>query len=128
LVARSIRASQVRVMVSANERQVAGDHYKGKARCPHCHNFLEHWDIAWAFRFNCFQYIISKWIFRKKGPEGRHLLSDLEKIKHACEKYIEVTQQEEDIAAGYAPDENMAALKLDASGEPGPEYVDQDRT
>jgi hypothetical protein len=55
------------------------------------------------------------------------LLDDLEKIKHACDKYIEVTQQEENIAAGYAPDVNMAQCKLDESGEPGKEYIDQDR-
>jgi hypothetical protein len=54
------------------------------------------------------------------------LLDDLEKIKHACDKYIEVTQQEEDIAAGYGPDINMARSKLDSSGEPGKEYVNQD--
>lgn len=114
-------------MVAANERQVGGEHYKDKAKCPHCDSVLEHWDVAWAFRFNCFQYIISKWIFRKKGPEGRHLLDDLEKIKHACDKYIEVTQLEENLAAGYGPDKNMAQTKLDESGKPGRNYVDQDR-
>ncbi len=90
-------------MVNANDKQVGGDHYKKAGLCPHCGATLEHWDIAWAFRFNCFQYIISKWIFRKKGPEGRHLITDLEKIKHAAQKYIEVVQREEDLAAGAGP-------------------------
>lgn len=127
MVARSIRASQVRTVVSANEKQVGGAHYKDTAApCPHCGNLLEHWDVTWAFRFNQFQYCISKYIWRKKGPEGRPLLDDLEKAKHHLEKYIECVQAEEDIAAGYGPDENMAALKLDSSGEPGKDYVNQD--
>lgn len=97
-------------MVSTNERQVGGDHYKD-GLCPHCNKPLQHWDIAWAFRFNPFQYIITKWIMRKKGPEGRHLIQDLEKIVHAAQKYIEVVKMEEDRAA---------------EGEPGRGYVDQD--
>jgi len=47
---------------------------------------------------------------RFKGPEGRPLLQDLEKAKHAIQKYIEVIQAEEDRAAG----------------EPTRAYVDQD--
>lgn len=98
-------------MVAANERQVGGDHYKDKALCPHCAKPLEHWDVAWAFRFNPFQYIITKWIMRQKGPEGRPLLTDLEKVIHATQKYIELVQMEEDRAS--------------VGEEPGPKYVDQ---
>lgn len=108
----SIRVSQVRVMVRANERQVGGEHYKDTAApCPSCGRLLEHWDVAWAFSFNQFQYCISKYIWRKKGPGGRPLLADLEKAKHHLEKYIECVQQDEDAALG----------------EPGPGYVNQDR-
>lgn len=96
--------------MSANERQVGGDHYKG-APCPHCGNPLQHWDIAWAFRFDQFQYCISKYIWRKKGPGGRQLIADLEKAKHHLEKYIEVMQAAEEETEGLAP---------------GPEYVNQD--
>jgi hypothetical protein len=110
------RSSQVPYLVSANERQIGGDHYKKTAGpCPHCDHPLEHWDITWAFRFDQFQYCISKYIWRKKGPGGRPLLADLEKAKHHLEKYIEVTQMEED-----------KALHADPS-EATPDYVDQDR-
>ncbi len=85
--------------MGANDTQIGGDHYKNKGECPHCGTPLEHWDIAWAFQFNMFQYIISKWIFRRKGPEGRHLLDDLKKIIHATEKYMEVVRGSEDTAA-----------------------------
>lgn len=91
-------------MVSANEKQVGGQHYKETGgECPNCGHVLEHWDIAWAFRFNCFQYIITKWVWRKKGPEGRPLLGDLDKIIHAAEKYKEVIQMEENKAADAGP-------------------------
>lgn len=123
----SIRDSQVRVMVGANERQVGGEHYKDTAApCPRCGSLLEHWDVSWAFGFNQFQYCISKYIWRKKGPGGRPLLDDLEKAKHHLEKYIECVKQDEDVAAGYGPDVNMAKCELDDTGEPGPDYVNQD--
>ena len=112
--------------MKANDTQIGGDHYKNKGECPHCGTPLEHWDIAWAFQFNMFQYIISKWIFRRKGPEGRHLLDDLKKIIHATEKYMEVVRGSEDTAAGYGPDVNMAHSKLDESGIPTGAYVNQD--
>jgi hypothetical protein len=109
--------------VSANAKQVGGTHYKDTGgECPKCGHRLEHWDIAWMFRFNCFQYIITKWLWRKKGPEGRPLLADLEKVVHAAQKYIEVIQREEEIAEGLDP-----ARKVHFEGEePGPEYVNQD--
>lgn len=112
-------------MVSANERQVGGEHYKDTAApCPHCGNFLEHWDISWAFRFDQFQYCISKYIWRKKGPGGRPLVTDLEKAKHHLEKYIEVIRLEETLTQTPA---NQVKGLLDESGIPGSEYVDQDR-
>jgi len=112
--------------VGANERQVAGTHYKdSSAPCPHCGTDLEHWDICWAFRFNQFQYCISKYIWRKKGPGGRPLLDDLEKAKHHLEKYIECVKADEDVAAGYGPDINMARFAQEEGGAT-PDYVDQD--
>lgn len=104
----------------ANDRQVGGAHYKETAApCPHCNKSLEHWDISWMFKFNQFQYCISKYIWRKKGPEGRPLLDDLEKAKHHLEKYIECVQH----------DENLACYEPEPPGEEGgatPDYVDQD--
>lgn len=114
-------------MVSANEQQIGGDHYKKEVGlCPHCYGPLEHWDIAWSFRFNCFQYIITKWIWRKKGPQGRPLLQDLEKILHATQKYIEVIKNEEDRAI-HEPEFYEFGKKDGEDEGAGPGYVNQDR-
>lgn len=112
MASRTIRSSQVRVVVSANDTQVGGSHYKdSSAPCPNCGTQLEHWDVSWAFRFNQFQYCISKYIWRKKGPGNRPLLADLEKAKHHLEKYIECIKHDEDV---------------ELLGEAGPGYVNQD--
>ncbi|MBW2561907.1 MAG: hypothetical protein JRE40_13775 [Deltaproteobacteria bacterium] len=100
---------------------MGGSHYKDSAApCPHCGNMLEHWDISWAFAFNQFQYCISKYIWRKKGPGGRPLLADLEKAKHHIEKYIECVQHDEDTALDPARSVHFEGE------EPGPDYVNQD--
>lgn len=76
-------------MPSANERQVGGDHYKKGGE--------EHWDRAWRLKYDPFQYIITKWIERHREKGG---LQDLEKARHALDKYIEVVQAQEDRLAG----------------------------
>jgi hypothetical protein len=76
--------------MTANDRQVGGDHYKKGGE--------EHWDRAFRLKHDPFQYIITKWVERHKEKGG---LQDLEKAKHAIEKYIEVVQAEEDTLAGY---------------------------
>lgn len=88
-------------MGKANDTQVGGSHYK-KAGGE------EHWDRAWRLKYDPFQYIITKWIERWRDKGG---IQDLEKAKHAIEKYLEVVRAEQ--AAG------------DGS-EPGPSYVNQD--
>lgn len=65
--------------MSANSRQVGGDHYKKGGE--------EHWDRAWRLKYDPFQYIITKWIERWRDKGG---IQDLEKAKHAIEKYIEL--------------------------------------
>ena len=65
--------------MSANDRQVGGDHYKKGGE--------EHWDRAWRMQYDPFQYIITKWVERWKDKGG---VQDLEKAKHAIQKYIEV--------------------------------------
>lgn len=84
--------------MSANERQVGGSHYKKGGE--------EHWDRAWRLKYDPFQYIITKWIERWREKGG---IQDLEKARHALDKYIEVVRAEE-------PGEG-----------PGPGYVNQDR-
>ena len=83
--------------VLANSRQVGGSHYRGQGNCPHCGKELQHWDIAWTFDFDFFQYILTKWIFRWKRKGG---IEDLKKARHALDKYIEVISDD-----GSEPDE-----------------------
>ena len=87
----------------ANARQIGGDHYKGQD--------LQHWDYCYARGFDCFQYIISKWVerWRKKGG-----IEDLRKARHALDKYIELAESEEAQRQG-----------MKAGAEPGRGYVDQ---
>ena len=91
-------------MVDPNETQIGGDHYKVGGE--------EHWDRAWRLDFDCFQYIITKWVERHKEKGG---LQDLEKARHALDKYIKVIQDQEDRLVG-----------IKAGAEPGPGYVNQD--
>jgi hypothetical protein len=68
----------------ANDEQVGGDHYKHPGE-------EEHWDRAWRLDYDCFQYIITKWVERWKFKDG---LKDLRKAQHAIAKYIEVVEGE----------------------------------
>ena len=86
----------------ANKEQVGGDHYKHPGH-------EEHWDRAYRLKYDCFQYIITKWVERWRDKGG---IEDLYKVRHAINKYIEVAEMEESI---------VAAKKIGA----GPEYVDQ---
>lgn len=67
---------------TSNDEQVGGDHYKHPGE-------EEHWDRAWRLEYDCFQYIITKWVERWKVKGG---LQDLEKVQHAIAKYIEVVK------------------------------------
>lgn len=67
---------------TANKTQVGGDHYKHPGE-------EEHWDRAWRLNYDCFQYIITKWVERWKMKDG---VEDLKKARHAIDKYIEVVE------------------------------------
>lgn len=67
--------------MAANDTQIGGDHYKKGGE--------EHWDRAWRLKYDCFQYIITKWVERWKEKGG---VQDLMKARHALDKYIEVVQ------------------------------------
>ena len=73
-------------MVTANDRQVGGDHYKKNAVvCPHCGGVLQHWDV-----YKFFPYLIgtiTKYLWRWQDKNG---LQDLEKAGHYLAKQIEV--------------------------------------
>ena len=95
-------------MSEANKTQIGGTHYKGSV-CPHCGESIEHWDLAWLFRWDNFQYAITKYVmrWREKGGWG-----DLEKAEHVLAKNLEVVQR----------DSNRMAQPgdLDTAGQPAP--------
>ena len=66
--------------MSANDRQVAGNHYKSK---------IQHWDYVVANDLDYFQAQITKYVARWKNKNG---MDDLLKAQHFLEKYIELNQ------------------------------------
>jgi len=83
--------------MSANDKQVAGTHYKSK---------MQHWDYVVANDLDYFQAQITKYVTRWKKKNG---MDDLRKAQHFLEKYIEVENR-----------------KLDSGEEPTGAYVNQD--
>lgn len=67
--------------MTANERQVGGDHYRKKG------TEIQHWDYAEMKGYDKFQYVITKYVERWRDKNG---IVDLEKALHYLEKYIEV--------------------------------------
>lgn len=69
---------------TANDTQVGGTHYGPGTK-------LQHWDLATMFKWDPFQYQITKYVMRWKDkhatPEKR--LEDLKKARHFLDKYIE---------------------------------------
>ena len=90
--------------MSANDRQVGGDHYKGDS---------QHWDWAWDNDLDYFQGQITKYVARWKDKNG---IQDLQKAQHFLEKYIELEYPHGGIVPQGDGDEDAT------SG-----YVDQDR-
>jgi hypothetical protein len=88
-------------MTSANDRQVAGSHYKIDGK-------VEHWDIVAQHDLDYFQGQITKYVMRWKKKNG---LQDLLKAQHFLEKYIELEQRKKEIAG---------------CGDPTRAYVKQD--
>lgn len=63
--------------VDPNARQVGGSHYKAP---------LQHWDLSVLYRWDPFQYQITKYVMRWRD---KNKIQDLEKAQHFLEKYIE---------------------------------------
>ena len=68
--------------MSANDRQVGGRHYQQAEGIP------QHWDVAWNWKYNQFEYCITKYVERYEHKNG---IQDLEKARHHLMKYREVT-------------------------------------
>ena len=69
--------------MSANDHQVAGNHYKGKA--------LQPWDYIVSNKLGYLEGNIVKYISRYAEKGG---LADVYKAKHYIEKLIEVLEHE----------------------------------
>lgn len=92
--------------MAANDIQIGGDHYQKEVfTCPNCGSEYQHWDIAWALRWDSFMYPITKYLWRHKDR-----IQDLKKARHYLDKYIELMEE-----------------TLEPEGEPGPGYTNQDR-
>lgn len=64
---------------NANDRQVAGDHYKGKAIQP--------WDYIASNKLGYFEGNVVKYVSRWRDKGG---VADLEKARHYLDKLIEL--------------------------------------
>lgn len=81
--------------MSANEKQVGGDHYRTHGQK------LQHWDLAVMYQWDPFQYQVTKylmrWKYKHSTPAKR--LEDLKKAAHFLQKYIEVAEEYDTLAA-----------------------------
>lgn len=64
--------------MKANEKQVAGNHYRSK---------IQHWDLVHATGMDYFEGQITKYVSRWRKKNG---IQDLEKALHFLQKYLEV--------------------------------------
>ena len=90
--------------MSANEKQVAGTHYRSK---------IQHWDYVVANDLDYFQGQITKYVTRWKLKNG---LTDLLKAQHFLDKYIEVVKATE----------ASRSVTITAEGDATSAYVNQD--
>lgn len=79
--------------MSANEKQVGGDHYTTKAIQP--------WDYIASNGLGYFEGNIVKYVTRWRDKGG---VADLEKAKHYLQKLIEVEMQAEQAKDGWTPE------------------------
>lgn len=70
-------------MMSANDEQIGGSHYKQKP------GVQEHWDRVWALGLDYWQACITKYVERCWKKNG---IQDLQKARHFLDKYIELNQ------------------------------------
>ena len=99
--------------MSANDRQVGGDHYKGTK--------VQHWDFVHMHNMDYFQAMIFRYILRWKDKDG---LKDLHKAQHFLEKYIEL--QPGELTATEIQERMKEQQHSHCLGDAGGGYVDQD--
>lgn len=71
--------------MSANDRQVGGNHYQK--------HVVQHWDIVAMYGLDYFQGQITKYVMRWRDKGG---VEDLEKARHFLDKYIELERSKTD--------------------------------
>lgn len=104
--------------MSANDKQVGGDHYRTRSG-------MQHWDWCWENRYDQFQYCITKYVDRHKRKNG---LEDLYKARHHLEKYIELLEAEKvEVPSGIDVTTFGSKTEEFIQGEPGSGYTNQDR-
>ena len=94
--------------MSANDKQVAGSHYK--TMTP---DIPQHWDIVALHSLDYFQGQITKYVMRWKNKNG---IQDLQKALHFLEKYIEINSPKEEptqVAINKYADDYQEKLSAD---------------
>lgn len=90
--------------MSANDKQVGGDHYKNP-------ELPDHWDVVyhleWCYLVGCATKYL--WRLGRKGDEAKKI-EDIEKSIHYLQKKVEQLKAE---------------LSQNDGSEPGPGYVNQ---
>ena len=95
--------------MSANEKQVAGSHYRSS---------IQHWDYVVANDLDYFQAHITKYVTRWKNKNG---FQDLEKAKHFLEKYMELHTVKSEIGV---PDHLKEFVPTDRQKEVAAKFED----
>jgi len=75
--------------MTANDRQVGGEHYRRDGKRE-----TQHWDLMAALDAGYFPAVITKYVERHQDKAGRQ---DLEKALHYAEKYNEVETNRKDL-------------------------------
>lgn len=98
--------------MSANERQVGGDHYKGAV--------MEHWDFVIKGGLGYLRGCASKYVYRWKDKGG---LSDLKKAGHYIEKLLDIseTDDREKFKYGAAKAAEVTGQFIQSNGIPSDE-------
>lgn len=85
--------------MSANQRQVGGDHYKGDGE--------EHWDRVARLGLNYYEGNITKYVERARKKNG---IQDLKKAAHYLQKLIELAEM--GVVVGYSPSQPQSKEEL----------------
>ncbi len=92
--------------MTANDIQHGGDHYEGQE--------FQHWDLAWKYHYNQFEYCATKYVERCWKKNG---IEDLKKAQHHLQKYVEVYQYGKDYTERLPKEMELYCSTRDMSTE-----------